>query len=462
MTRPTNLAGRLLALLVLGVVAAGCTSSQSSCPRGCPLEPPHPLPPETARGSMADRILSEPAPAMPATFVSLRKVSLPYRAYSPLDCQCDAVAHAPLADSLDKERARIAQEGQQSGRKCRRDAQSASRQRSLRQMILFYTALEIRNDCAGLALQWYFQLAGHEAKTDLTEAGKDEVFKGLREVDTLQQRGLHVPVEIEKVRRQMIELQEEQASALLEVEHTNERLHQLLAHGCNPAWRMWPEPLPPGESIPIPDVESAVAVALAERPYLLLLRCLIQELDRDTLPVVQDMMHSVGGLLSRQEAAPHGKHLTELAGLFKGHDSDDASLQTIHSQLCTLLHRQEARVASEVRQAIAGMQGYQEMTLLARQRVERWNVELRKMDERVSHGLLSSLELVNPRLDRLRAQGDACKDWLSVLGYAGKLRQAQGLLVKECSGACGAPGGCPPRDVPHQNGPVLADLPAAH
>jgi hypothetical protein len=446
MTRPTIPAARLVALLALAAALAGCLPCRTSCPRGCPLEPTPPLPPQVQRSNLADKILAQPAPAMQATFASIRGDSLPYHAYSPLDVQCEAAARAPVADGLDKERARIGQQAQQG---CRGGTERVSRQRAMQQMILFYTAQEIRNDSAGLALEWYFQLAGYEAETDLTEAGQEEVKKALAEVADLQRRGLRVPVEIEKVRRQLLEAEQQHTSALLNVETTNERLHQLMAHGCNPAWRMWPEPLPPGGSVPIPDIDSAVAVGLAERPYLQLLRCLLQDLDTDTLPVVQQMMRSVSPMLAMQEPSRRCKHLAELVALFTARAAAEASLETIHSQLCSLLHRQEGRVASEIRQAIAGMRGHQELTLLLQQRVERYNVELQKMEEKVSHGLLSSLELVNPRLERLKAEGEVCKEWLSVLGAAAKLRQAQGLLIKECLGACGTPAACPPRSVPH-------------
>ena len=36
--------------------------------------------------------------------------------------------------------------------------------------MLLYSALEIRDQAAGTALQWYYQLAGDEAKTDLLNA----------------------------------------------------------------------------------------------------------------------------------------------------------------------------------------------------------------------------------------------------------------------------------------------------
>jgi hypothetical protein len=444
MTRPTLLAGQILALLTVCMVAVGCLPCHW-CPPGCPVVPPRPLPPEVLRSSMAQRILSQPAPANPATFRSIRTDAFPYHAMSPLDCQCEAVAHAPLADTLDEERQRIE-------KRAERGKGKYYLARQLEAAIFYYLALEIRNDASGLALTWYYRIAGGEVAVDLTTEGINEVNNALLKIDEMRRLQLHLPVEIEKVWRESLRLQEELAQSQLEVEQFNEKLHQVLDHGCDPAWRIWPEPLPPGGSLVIPDVDTAVSVGLAQRPYLKLLRYLLNHLDEDMLDSIKASLGMLARMMAKSQPTDC-KPLNELIHIFFPHAGRRTTLESIHKALCTTLRREEAHVASVIRQSIYAMRAHHEKTVLAQQQVQRWDTQIAKIDQKITENLVSSLERVDPVVDRLKSRGDVCKEWLLVLASQAKLQQAQGLLVKECL--------CPGSTLPLL-APTEGSLPATH
>jgi outer membrane protein TolC len=364
-----------------------------------------------------------------------------YRLLREPDAQCLAAQYAWLANLLDQERAALAAEHAppKSGLCQLLPGQRHARESQLRQVILYYSALEDRNRAAGSALELFFKIAETEAQADLLDRTRADVQDALQRSEELLKKGFRLPVELSSLRRQLIDTDADRTRARAGLADLNGRLKGLTGLGGLPPddW-LWPAIEYPVSFEPV-DVEAAVATALAKRPELLLLRVIDRELDAQTLAVIRDYLKSVSGLLGAHAApATPLKHALAAVQEFLTARGGEKALRA--GQLGQLLAERERAVADEVRRAAAALHTKARLVALSRERVLLAESRRRDAEARVNRGGGSFLEVLSTGLDWYKARAQLTTDVMGWHTARVQLKQAQGLLVWECCGDGGAAG----------------------
>jgi hypothetical protein len=405
---------------------AGCAvCHRSAMPHSANATEP-PLP-SAERTAIETDVLELAATVQPPEPASESQSPHSYRALTPQQCQCLAAQHAPLADSLDSQRRKLAQEEAKDGL-C---DQKSDKQRAFQQSMLLYSALEIRDQASGTALEWYYQLAGAEAKADLLNTSLDTARDTLARVERLKKQGIRLPAPIEEYQRQIAQLQLQQAQNQLTIEQLNSKLRQAMAFDPGHDWRFWPDPGAPLGSETVPDVEAAVRLGLAQRPQLLLLRAMIAHLDRDTLGSARSLLESINPLLAM--SSPVNCKLLKLIGkVLHVQPGQDAEVERVRAQLNNYLRERERVVEAEIREAAYEVRARREATILARQVAARWQERIRDLEKQHAQGMPVFADLTTARMEWYKSRGEVVKEFLGWKIAAVKVKQAQGILPAEC------------------------------
>lgn len=384
-----------------------------------------PLPPAERTGLEADlfalaaTVLPPEAPRLPAA----------YRALNPLQAQCLAARHAPTADAFDRQRQNLQNQQNKSSCLCGR---GADKQRAFQAMLLAYSALEIRDQFAGGAMEWYYQLAGAEAKEDLLALSLNLGRDTLTRIERLKKQGIPLPAPVEEYQRQLADLQLQQAQNQLTIEQLNAKLRAALGYDPGDAWRFWPDPGVPVGTETVPDVEAAVALGLAQRPHLILLREAIAHLDKDTLGSSRELLRTISPLLGMSDPKTGCKVLLFLAKLLHIQPGVASEVESVRAQLCNYLKEREMAVAAEVRQAVDEVRARREFTILARQAAETWQARIRDLEKQRKQGINVFADWTKAHLEWYKARGDVAREFLGWKIAAIKVKQAQGVLPAEC------------------------------
>jgi hypothetical protein len=419
----------VLAASVLVTALAGCSLCQGGG-RGAPCcadaeETPLPV---AERTNQEKTLLQLAASLQPADPSSNPASAFAYRALPPHLCQCLAAKNAPLADGLDRQRRQLEQ--QDANASCLSGRKSEN-QRAFQEAMLLYSALEIRDQAAGTALRWYYQLAGAEAKTDLLNTSLERSRDTLRRVERLKELGIPLPAPIEEYQRQLVELQLQQAQNQLTIEELNSELRVALGYSSSPPWRIVPDPGLPLGSETVVDAETAVQLGLAQRPQLLLLRSMIVNLDRDTLGSARSLLQSLNPLMAMSSPGPSCKLAAMLKVLHIQPGQDD-EVERVRAQLRGYLRERERTVETEIREAVYEVRTRREVTYLAREASDRWQERIRDLEKQHRQGMPVFAELTKTYMESYKAQGEVIKAFLGWKIAAVKLKQAQGILPAEC------------------------------
>ncbi len=399
------------------VAAPGCVA-----PRGCPAcaAPPPPAAavasaetlPAVKRGD-AEALLGTPPPAgrvTPGQFTDPLKT---YRGLTPGQCAALAASTANLAGLLQLEAAAGPER-----------AHHPSRARLTQQQIVLLVSLEARNRAAGAALEAYFQLAKAEASDDLVTAGLRTVQDAVRKTEDILKGALRPAVELDVWQRQQFKFQAEQIQTRNQIEQLNDRLRGLLGFAESPNARyFWPQidaPVPPA----VADVEGAVALALARRPELRLLRCLSNDLDAETLEAIRPLLHTVSPLLGNRPAPDH-PCLAVLRLLTSTGPVREREVAVRRQQLTELLAERERSAAAEVRQAAHDLNAHRRLAEIARQQAASWKAKVDDLEKRGAGGLASFADIATARLEWYRARADVVAELAAVRAADVRLRQAQ-------------------------------------
>jgi hypothetical protein len=432
--------GRAILLLVSGAMLAAmagcslCHHGRRSCmSRSADDEIPLPVVERTRPEPVLQDLALSVQPAEPP---AESEPPVAYRALAPQICQCLAAKHAPLADALDNKRQ---QSGEMQTRACCLSGHKSEKQRAFQESMLLYSALEIRDQAAGTALEWYYQLAGAEAKTDLLNASLDHGRKTLKDVQRLKDLGISLPQPIEEYQRQVVELQLEQARNQLTIEQLNSKLRLAMGYEATHAWRFLPDAGVPLGAETVPDVEAAVQLGLAQRPQLLLLRSMIAHLDRDTLGSARSLLQSISPLLAMSSPGPSCKFVALLGKILHIQPGQEDEVENVRAQLRDYLHERERTVTAEIREAAYEVRARREAIILAREASNSWQKRIRNLKTRQSEKMPVFAELAKAYQDSFKARGEVVKEFLSWKIAVVKLKQAQGILPAECGYTAGDP-----------------------
>jgi hypothetical protein len=437
---------RMVLLLAMGALLAAtagcslCPPCRRSCGSGasCACSPGETPPPAVERISQEQTVLQLAASVqLPPTSDNL-PVPDAYRAVPPLLCQCLAAKHAPLADGFDNQRRQLEQQQAKAGCRSSRKTEKQAKQRAFQESLLLYSALESRDQAAGAALEWYYQLAAAEARADLLDTSLEDSRKTLQRIDEMKKLGIPLPQPIEEYQRQIAELKLQQAQNQLTIGQLNSKLHVALGYDSKSAWRIWPDPGMtlglPSETplLLVPDVEAAVQLGLHQRPQLLLLRSAIVNLDRDTLGSARILLQTINPLLAMSSPGPSCKLLIILGKILHIQPGQEEELERMRAQLCDYLCERERTVEAEIRAAVYEIGVRRETILRARQAAESWQARIHDLEKQQAEGLKGALSLASAFLEWHKARGEVVKEFLSWKIAISKLKQAQGILPAEC------------------------------
>jgi outer membrane protein TolC len=301
--------------------------------------------------------------------------------------------------------------------------------------MLLYSALEIRDQAAGTALEWYYQLAGAEAKDDLLNDSLKISRDSLQRIEQLKRLGMDLPTPVEEYQRQVVDLELQKARNQVTIEQLNSKLRVALGYQSSHVWRIWPDPGPPIDEAPLPqtlDVEAAVQLGLHQRPQLLLLRSIIANLDRDTLGSARSLLQTLNPLLAMSDPGPSCKLLKILGKILHIQPGQEDEVQRVRAQLCDYLRERERTVEAEIREAVYELGARREAIELTQRAAGSWQDRIRDLKKQQAQGLEGALGLASAYLDWYKARGEVVKEFLGWKSAAVRLKQAQGILPAEC------------------------------
>ena len=432
--------GRALLRLLAGFSILMAMTGCALCPHGrrshsCCASPAEEIPLLVVERSDQEAPLLElTASLLPADPPRGMPSSSDYRSLPPQLCQCLAAKHAPLADGLERQRQQLQNQRARASRVC---GQKTDEQRAFQESMLLYSSLEIRDQTAGTALEWYYQLAGVEAKADLLTTSLRRARDTLERVQRLKKLGIPLPSPIEEYQRQIVELQLQQAQNQLTIEQLNSKLRLTLGYDAMSPWRFLPDAGVTLNSETVADVDAAIALGLAQRPQLLLMRSMIANLDADTLGSARSLLQSISPLLAMSSPGPSCKLLILLGKMLHVHPKQDDDVERVRAQLIDYLHERERTVMAEIREAAYEVGARREATILAREAAERWQERIRDLEKKQSQGMNVFADLTRAYMDSYKARGEVIREMLGWKIAAVKLKQAQGILPAECGyGEC--------------------------
>ena len=419
----------LLAGLALLAATAGCSLCGRHC-ASCTPEPIEPALPAIGRPTLEPDLLQLAQSLQPVTPPGDAASTSSYRALSPKQCQCLAAEHAPTANALDSKRRALAEKRDNACALC--NHHKSDEQSAFQESMLLYSALEIRNDFSGQTLEWYYQLAGAEAKADLLNSSLARGRDTLASMKRLKEQGVRLPAPIEEYQRQIVSLQLEQAQNQLVIEQLNSKLRQAMAFAPEHRWRFWPDPGEPVGTETIPDIEAAVHLGLEQRPQLLLLRGMIANLNRNTLNSARVMLSTLSPLLGMASPGPGCKLLGLAAKITHIQPGLDDEVEKVRAQLTDYLHERERMVAAEIREAAYEVRARREVTILAREAAGHWQERIKDLEKQQKQGMTVFADLTSAHMEWNKARGEVVKEFLGWKIAAVKVKKAQGILPAEC------------------------------
>jgi len=338
-----------------------------------------------------------------------------YRVLKPHDAQCAAAAHCPVANALWYESEIVASQSLKHHPALQRSAEVCGE-------AMAYRAADQRNRAAAQALELFYLLAEAEANRDFVTRSKTQIDAMLEEVRELESRGIRVERGAAEFQRQQLELLDRQSELQLSLAQANSRLRQLMGLSFDEPTPIWPEIDWKVGVEPI-DVHAAVSDGLYRRADLNLLRMLIQSLDADSLDGVRLSLSTMTGMPGVPRAANY---------LLCGSGDE---LGSRRCQLNDLLTRQELAAAEEIRQAAFAIEIRLQQVAVAKRMVDHFRDQLqmqRLLRERPG-STLTALDIAAADLKLLDTQRQLVHQVMALRIAQVKLKEAQGLLVFECS-----------------------------
>ena len=396
---------------------AGAQSALPVCP--APLE----TRPLQKHASIEKVLASVPAKLGDAEALRELPAAKPYRPLTDAECQCRAAAESTLANLF-------AHELQSLGG--RHGKLFGDRLRRLQTTILAFSEAEARNQTAGAALELFYRLAEAEARGEILRESIAALDSALAKARDLVRQKIMPQVDYEELLRQRLDLQTDAIQLHQGIERLNAELKVLLGvSACDgDEWHIAPVIELP-ESIAAVDPASALGQGVANRPALALVRILPDVLTTDTLPAARVLLASYNALLGAENPAKKLKvcaFLQMLAAALGGRPE----LDKYRNQLQLLALEREQAVMKEIRLAAQAVNLARDRVALAQEVVRIRKDKLTDVDAKAAKGIASFKDTTTARIDWLKARADLAKASSELLTARAKLREAQGLLGREC------------------------------
>ena len=400
---------RLLVSLAFLLLAGGCHHPGAACPAA---------PEELDPGRVVQRAGIDPdARVLPASLES-RVDERTYWGMTSGETQCRAAEKSGTADMMEKEHEALASQN------CLTRNSKSTR---MKKTMLRHSSVEARNIAAGTALELYYRLAELEAKADLVRDGLVVVREALADLGKLKEQGFKVPPEFAKLQQQQLELAADLARTRLGIQQVNGELARLLNwHDLGLRAYLWPTDSFNMTESP-EDPEAAVAVGMAQRAQLSLIRAVRDDVDAKTVPTILLLLRSYNGFLGMSRSESFISFLGAGVTPVRHKEADQR-----RQQMDDMLKEQEFVVAQEIRQAIHIITAKTKLVSLAKQKIKIAQDKLKDLEDEKERGVGSILETSAQRLILGQAQGEFIQEVMAWHTARAKLKQAQGLLAPEC------------------------------
>jgi outer membrane protein TolC len=308
--------------------------------------------------------------------------------------------------------------------KCRLGADDANQQACT---ALHHAADEARNRSAGEAMEAFYQLLEAEGRRALLVLSLKEVNESLERAEELQAKGIHAPVEVAVIRKQLTDLRSDEVKLRIAVVQLNARLKVLLGLSGGD-YCLWP--LAELKVLPeTPDIDETVNYGMCHRPDLALLEALAGSLDSGSFTLANKTLAALNPLLGETSSrccCP--KLLACLHG---------CKIQWAEEQVQCLLAERKRQAEEEIRQAVGVVTHWVQLVVLAQQKVENEEWRIKELEEKKAKGFDAEGELTTARLNVYKAQGELVHEVAEWKIARARLRQAQGRLLEESAGIGG-------------------------
>ena len=343
-----------------------------------------------------------------------------YRRLTADECRTLAIRNAPLADDLDSHPDNQTSHAHSTKKRCE-EAQ-------LSRLVRGYAADDLRNRAAGDALELYYKLATAEGQFDHTSTAHGILRTQLALAEKAIKAGAADRADVERIRRQLLELESQLAKLEAGIASLNAGLAGHL--GLDPADQT---PIWPADTLAVsgdvPDVEQSVRTALQCRPDLNLLRTLATSDNSGAL--AKAVVQGINPLLGTKESSnPLFAPLIAFMGVVKKEPSQaEAKMQR---QVLGALSTRERQADAEVRAAVAMVRGNRLAVAAKSAEVSNWRGRVAEAEKRVAAGVAGGEgELALAKVELLKARGELIQSVAEYQISSVKLRQAMGLLVRE-------------------------------
>lgn len=398
-----------MCLLVTLLALSGCKHYGSSC--APPVD-------DNETGNVVQRSRIEPETHLLGLSSNVNPLDRTYWGMTPHETQCRAAEKSGTAEMMEKEYQALDDQG------ClKRNSKSTEMKRT----ILRHSSVEARNIAAGTALELYYRLAEFEAKADLLRDSLAIAADALADLRKAKEQGINVSTELEKLSKQQWEVGADLTRAQLGIQQINGELGRLLNwHNLSLCGYLWPVcSFAMVESCDNP--EEAVALGMAHRAQLTLIRAVRDDVDAKTLSAILLVLRSYNGFLGMSRSESFISFMGATLAPGKRMEAEKR-----RQQMDEILHEQEYVVAQEIRLAIHTIRAKTQLVGLAREKINLAQTKLKDLQEKKERGLASNLDISAQKLALVQAQGELIQEVMAWHTARAKLKQAQGLLAFEC------------------------------
>jgi hypothetical protein len=411
-------------LLFLGCHHASQAGGQSVAVARPPTVPPLPQ--------------ADPAPLTPVVERSVTAVPPPpeYRRLTAAMCQELAVRNCVVANVLEDA---AAEPGGGRKKHCGIEKQCGSGAGEARTRALLYAADEARNRAAGEALEMYYKLVAAEAGAQVGRAAESDLKNLMKTARAAVAAGQKEPPGTLQLEAQLAEVSADVIRAEGGARELNHGLKALLGLPQDRPEQFWPDPPEVGQ--PPASADEAVRVGLANRPDLLLLRTLAGSGDPDSAQVASQALGGVNPLLSGPASLLSGSpslKLRVVAACLGLNLPTPEQLQHVRQHVAELLAGRERQAEAEIRAAIERTVSLAAQAKTHADLADGMRTRVADLEKSEAAGRGDAAELATARAAFRKASGNVVTAATNYQVAVAKLRQAQGLLVREVGNpSCG-------------------------
>jgi outer membrane protein TolC len=340
-----------------------------------------------------------------------------FRAIMASEAQCRAAEYAPVAYLLLSENDATAANAM-----CDPDSEcSEPLKRDLQEM----RAVDERNKAAANALRAFYRLAEAEAGLDGIDRSLPLLDRAIADARKIREQGITLTFDDSALERQRFETLDKREDVQLAILQLNERLAQLLGVDRPEEVRFWPQVEWSITTEPL-QMGTLVAQGMDQRADLAMLRRAQDGLNASTVSAARQLLAMTD--VAMGQASP--------ISVFLFHDNhcECAACEELvrRRQLEQLTRHQEETAASEIRQAVHGVETRARQAALAGDTLKSWRKRLDDARTLRRNDRATQFDVYTAELSVINAETELLRQIVELRIAEVELKAAQGLLAVEC------------------------------